>query len=201
MNKVSWRRILQRAGHEFPNEGAPVPTQEPLQIRDGRNGYKPSTAPRRAEPGLLESELKRALDRAAQREHEAKAAGTPPGWEPIFMARELNPAPRGAGMLKEVPRKAPLPAVNIEAPEKKRSGSGARNILAISLSVAVVGVALQQIGTQWNRSRGGGGVLAVPEAADAGSALQAGTAADDTQLAYGRRATRWPRPRKPGQGP
>ncbi len=31
MNKVSWRRILQRAGHEFPNEGG----ASVVQMREG----------------------------------------------------------------------------------------------------------------------------------------------------------------------
>jgi hypothetical protein len=84
--------------------------------------------------------------------------------------------------------------VPLQEPNKKRSGAGTRNILAISLSVAVVGIALQQIGTQWNRSRSAGGVRAVPEAADSALPLQAGVATDETQLAYGVR----PAPEDPG---
>ena len=178
MDKVSWRRILQRAGHEFPDEGGAsvVQMRESSQIREApRTAWANYGAPPQAEPGELESELKRALNRAARREHESKAMGTPLGWEPIFMAQEMS-------------GKAPVPAPRpkIDAAGLKRAGSGGRNILAISLSAAVVGLAFQQISTQWNDSRMSNGVSAVPEAtASSASVLYAAASTNDAQSGYG----------------
>lgn len=80
-----------------------------------------------------------------------------------------------------------VPAPKADAVEIKRSGSGGRNILAISLSAAVVGLAFQQISTQWNESRGGNSVRAVPEGAATSSAsvLSAAGSANDAQSGYG----------------
>jgi hypothetical protein len=179
MNKVSWRRILQRAGHEFPNEGGAsvVQMRENSQIREApRTAWANYGAPPpHAETGELESELKRALNRAARREHESKAIGTPPGWEPIFIAQEMS-------------GRAPVPAPRpkTDAAGLKRASSGGRNILAISVSAAVVGLAFQQISTQWNDSRMSNGVSAVPEAtASSASVLYAAGSTNDAQSGYG----------------
>ena len=178
MNKVSWRRILQRAGHEFPNEGeaSVIQMREGSQLREApRAAWANYGAPPHAEPGGLESELKRALDRAARRKHESKAIGTPPGWEPIFMAQEMT-------------GKAALPAARpkTETAGLKRASSGGRNILAISVSAAVVGLAFQQISTQWNNSRISNGVSAVPEATTSpASVLYAAGSTNDAQTGYG----------------
>jgi hypothetical protein len=147
------------------------------------SGYNSAPPPRDAEDGVLESELKRALDRAGRREHDTRATGTPPGWEPIFMAREISGNARAMGdNAREMSVRASLPAIS-----PKRASSGGRNILAISLSAAVVGLAFQQISTQWNQSRtGGNGVRAVPEATTSSAAsLYADLIADNTQSGYG----------------
>jgi hypothetical protein len=180
MNKVSWRRILQRAGHEFPNERRASVTQmrEGSQTRENpRAGWGAPLHPSDPGAGVLESELKRALDRAARRDSESKAAatGTPPGWEPIFMAQEVT----GKAL-------APAPRPRPDAAGLKRASSGGRNILAISVSAAVVGLAFQQISTQWNQSRISNGVSAVPEATtSSASVLYANGATNDSQSGYG----------------
>jgi hypothetical protein len=178
MTKVSWRRILQRAGHEFPNGGgAVIQMREGSQIRENpqaaRDNYG-ARPPHDVGPGGLESELKRALDRAARREHESKAMGTPPGWEPIFMAQEMS----GKAL-------SPSPRPKVPAAVPKRISSSSRNILAISLSAAVIGLAFQQISTQWNESRTSNGISAVPEATSAASILYSGGSTNDTQWGYG----------------
>lgn len=182
MNKVSWRRILQRAGHEFPSDrgGAVIQMREGSQIRehasDDWDSYSAPVHPGDAGAGVLESELKRALDRAARRDQGPKAAVTPPGWEPIFMAQELG-------------GKAP-PPVAVPKPDGvgfRRPSSGGRNLLAISLSAVVVGLAFQQISAQWSESRtGGNGVSAVPEVVSgSATALYADASASDDQSGYG----------------
>jgi hypothetical protein len=171
MNKVSWRRILQRAGHEYPDDGGEAVVQIGESPWGGRSGYN-APFPQHAESGMLESELKRALDRATRRGDQPKAAVTPPGWDPIFMAGEI-----GGNAL----------TTRVEVPSRKRAGSGGRNILAISLSAAVVGLAFQQISAQWNESRAGGtGIRVVPAATtNPASLLYAGTATRDAQSGYG----------------
>ena len=178
MNKVSWRRILQRAGHEIPNDGggAVIQMREGSQKRENpRAGW--GAPPLHGEAGGdgLESELKRALDRAARRDNESKAIGTPPGWEPIFMAQEVS---------GKAPPPAPRPRTEVAT--LKRASSGSRNILAISLSAAVVGFAFQQISAQWNESRTSSGVSVVPEATtSSASVLYSGGSTHDSQTGYG----------------
>jgi hypothetical protein len=88
--------------------------------------------------GELESELRRALQRAQ------KAAGPEPdqpAWDPIFMAQEL----------RHTPPAVPV-AMYPEMQQAKPRGTSntTRNIIAMSLSAAVVGIAVHQFG-------GGGG--------------------------------------------
>jgi hypothetical protein len=186
MNKVSWRRILQRAGHEFPDEtgAAIIPMQDAHRL--ARHG---SRSPGEPKAGVLESELKRTLDRAARRGHETKATRTLPGWEPVFMTRDTSGPARGTGgELREISGQAPLPAVRIKPEPAKRSNSGGgRNILAICLSAAVVGIAYQQISTEWNQSRAiGSGIGAAPEGRNRpANALFSGASIDDSQAGYG----------------
>jgi hypothetical protein len=164
---------LQRAGHEFPSDGGAAVVQ--MREPGARGNFAPPPPQGRNGAGGgsgLESELARALNRAARRDHE-QPMSTPPGWEPIFMAQELSPKPAPAAN----PRARPVPA----APQK-RTSSGARNILAISLSAAVVGIALQQIGTQWNDGRD---VSATEPETSTAALLYAGTRTSESRSAYG----------------
>ncbi|WP_088346190.1 MULTISPECIES: hypothetical protein [Rhodomicrobium] len=150
MNQVSWRRILQRAGSDYPGEGggSVINMQERMPERRSP-APAPVRAPRPQGPGGdLEDELKRALDRAQRQQREARPAAPPPGWDPIFIA----PEPPAARPAAQMPSRRPAPAPQAPAPTK-RAGSGARNVIAISMSIAVIGLAIQQIGTQWNQSR------------------------------------------------
>jgi hypothetical protein len=142
MTKVSWKRILQRAGNEFPSTGHEI-AERPRQQATVR---RPLPASRAAEPpslvaGELETELRRALQR-----QQGSPAREKQEWDPIFMAQELRNEP-----LMPVPYEA-----YNSAPPKKR-GVTTRNILAVSLSAVVVGFAVQQIGDSWRDSNGGGG--------------------------------------------
>jgi len=106
--------------------------------RSGRGAVSPNL-----KAGELESELRRALRRAQK---PSPSEPQKPAFDPIFMAQELRPQPS-----------ASLPMVGQRSAPAKPRGSAMRNILAISLSAAVVGVAIQQIGQQWGTSGGGGG--------------------------------------------
>ncbi len=91
-------------------------------------------------------------------------------------------------MAQEMTGKAALPAPRpkTETAGLKRASSGGRNILAISVSAAVVGLAFQQISTQWNNSRISNGVSAVPEATTSpASVLYAAGSTYDAQSGYG----------------
>lgn len=171
MNQVSWRRILQRAGSDFPGDDAAAVIH--LQDR-----APPPRSPVRASgmqasgSGDLESELKRALDRAARQQREPRPAGPPPGWDPKFIASQ----PTGRA-LATVQSRAKPQAVPRSPYPAKRAASGARNVLAISLSVAVIGVAFHQIGTQWTLSRDSDQQL--PREINTATVLHAGTAQSD----------------------
>jgi TPR repeat protein len=91
--------------------------------------------------GELETELRRALHRQQGPEPRQQ-----PEWDPIFQAQEL----RSDALM-------PVPYGEYNRPQVKRRGSTARNILAVSLSAVVVGLAVQQIGYQWRDSNTGGG--------------------------------------------
>lgn len=173
MNKVSWKRILQRAGHESPGEGATA-----MHMQGGaamqRNTYGVPPVDE-AGAGILENELKRALNRASRRES-GQSMNAPPAWEPIFQAQELT-TPSVPQANKGRTKTPPA------APPRKQSGSGARNMLAISLSAAVVGIAFQQISVQWSESRSAGQGIAAnePEISSAAMLYAAPSARDASQ--------------------
>ena len=93
------------------------------------NGVTTRSPPHgRPEAGVLESELKRALDRAARRETETKAIGTPPGWEPIFMARGMSGnAARETASRREISGRAPLPVVTRENAQARAAATSSRS--------------------------------------------------------------------------
>lgn len=141
MTKVSWKRILQRAGNDFPphHGGRAFPeTARPQQ--------QAARPPRPTEPpsviaGELETELRRALQRSQMghgREPEAQA------WDQGFVAREVRHTPPA------------VPVANyreLEARNRSASG-GTRNLIVASLSAAVIGFGAYQIG--WGGGGGGG---------------------------------------------
>jgi hypothetical protein len=154
MNQVPWRRILERAGDtgdEAPGErGASV-----INLRDHAPDRQNRRRPVEPESSDLESELKRALDRAQRSERELEALRGPP---PRNSARTAAPEPRSAPMLR--PDLAMQRQVGLPLPPPKKKASGARNFLAVSLSTAVIGFAIYQIGGQWEDMSNG------PEAAN-----------------------------------
>jgi hypothetical protein len=147
MTKVSWKRILQRAGNDLPDHGCPFAESAPLHA-----GHRGGPQPIRDEPaqssvaGELESELRRAL----QRSQDAGADVQPqPAYEPIFAEREIPPAPVPVPVRRAPDHRA--------AEAQQRRGGGMRNVVAITLSMAVVGFAYQQMSDMWRSGGGGGG--------------------------------------------
>jgi hypothetical protein len=138
MNQASWRRILQRAGDEAPSEGAAI-----INMQDHVPGGRRGRAPQELEPDAddLDYQLSRALDRAARRHRTAGKPNQPP----IAPLTARNP------YVSMQPVPVPLPPHGAKKP-----GSGVRNVVAISLSVAVVGLAFHQISSQWSESRNSG---------------------------------------------
>ena len=139
MNQASWRRILQRAGDEAPSDGAAIINMQD-HVPGGRRGRTPQEV--EPDPEDLDYQLSRALDRAARRH---RAAGKP-NQPPIAPLTARNP------YVSMQPVPVPLPPHGAKKP-----GSGVRNVVAISLSVAVVGLAFHQISSQWSESRNSGG--------------------------------------------
>jgi hypothetical protein len=136
MNQASWRRILQRAGDELPGEGAAI-----INMQDHARRARHPQEPDEGDTASLDYELTRALDRAGRRN---RVPGQP-SVSPSAPLTARNPYVS----MQPVPMVLPPQGV-------KKSGSGARNVVAISLSVAVVGLAFHQISSQWSESRSTG---------------------------------------------
>ncbi|HEY7645706.1 MAG TPA: hypothetical protein VH858_11775 [Hyphomicrobiales bacterium] len=112
-------------------------------MQDHVPGGRRGRTPQELEPDAddLDYQLSRALDRAARRH---RAAGKP-NQPPIAPLTARNP------YVSMQPVPVPLPPHGAKKP-----GSGVRNVVAISLSVAVVGLAFHQISSQWSESRNSG---------------------------------------------
>lgn len=157
MNQVSWSRILQRVESEEPEEaGAAV-----INLRDHAPQWRQNRhGTRRHAPGGadLEGELQRALNRASQRGRERGFATMPSPHETIFpeenqpVHRREQPARHRTALRDAGPQALAVRA--FAPPPAKTSGSGAKNLLAISLSIAVIGFAFHQINNQWLEANG-----------------------------------------------
>jgi hypothetical protein len=159
MNQVPWRRILERAGDEAPGDrGASV-----INLRDHASDRQQARREAPAEDSDLESELKRALDRANRKEREQSAVSPMPRGDQQSGRLRAPPLQRSAPMLRPDMAMHQQPLVLPPAAQKK-SGSGARNLLAISLSAAVIGFAFYQLGNQWSEFNGGQQVDVSPPA-------------------------------------
>lgn len=149
MTKVSWRRILQRAGNDLPLD-SPLPLSHPkslsLALRRAAHASDNTTI----RPGELENELRRALRHVRQdpppgQRHADRNAPVP--------VRQPHRKPRSAPS----PKTQAVPAPKTQAVPAPRRGGAIRNMLAISLSAAIIAIAVQQIGQQWRSPGGGGG--------------------------------------------
>ncbi len=144
MTKVSWKRILQRAGNDLPNHGRPHP--ERPRVQQLPRGPRPVDRGGEA-PGMIAGELEGELRRALQRaQRSSNSESQDPAWDPIFVAQELRHTP---------------PAVPVasypDMQAKRRSGSMTRNFIAASLSVAIVGIGVHQLTDRFGGGGGGGG--------------------------------------------
>ena len=143
MTKVSWKRILQRAGNDLPpHHGRSYPESARPQQPVARQ-------PRASEPpsliaGELETELRRALQRS-----QAAVGSETDSWDPVYVAREVRHTPPA------------VPVTNYrELEARNRGGAGkssARNVIAASLSAAVIGFGAYQFGIGFGGGGGGGG--------------------------------------------
>lgn len=141
MTKVSWRRILQRAGNDLAVENAPLPLRHPNSL---------SLAMQRAARFSSAPDI-----RAAERETELRGPLHEKLEHPAFDAQPAEwdapiPVP-----LRRAPQ-AVLPVAMQAAPTPRRS-SAVRSLFAIFLSSAIIAIAVQQIGYQWRSSNAGGG--------------------------------------------
>lgn len=163
MNQVPWRRILERAEGEPPSEGGAaiinLHDHAPGRLRSRRNERHADV------PGDLEAELKQALNRHERDKHgrgRGMPAAPPARWDPADDER--------AGRMRVPPQRS---VARTQKPA--RSDSGRRNLLALTLSVAVIALAIHQISGQWSAAQHGG--------ADADNATHAGAADRTDRLA------------------
>jgi hypothetical protein len=145
MTKVSWKRILQRAGNDLPSNSRPFAEHPHLQPVP-RVGPRPVALDDGPAPvaGELESELRRALQRAKSTSGHEPAQQ---GWDPIFMAQEL----------RQREPVTPVPTAHYMQSRSPSRSKTTRNLIAASLSAMVVGFAVHQFGGMWQDSEGDGG--------------------------------------------
>src|SRR5262249_6369215 len=74
------------------------------------------------------------------------------GWEPIYMAQEM----RHGHTVSAVPV-AGYPEMQAQQAKRRGGSAMARNIIALSLTAAVIGIGIQQIGFGGGGGGGGGG--------------------------------------------
>jgi hypothetical protein len=201
MNQLSWRRILERAGDEGPgsNGGTVVNLHEARQERPPQR----SRAERRpAENTGFEAELKRALDRTEFDGREFVSPARQPRNGPPFpteappgqirVPQQRNPRMRPAAPKVKSPPPQP-------ARQQKAGGSGARNLLAISLSAVVIGIAFYQIGNEWKKVNGVDTAQEIPERfAPAVAAISREPVAEAERTSFGLRPSTAPE-RESGQ--
>ena len=141
MNQVPWRRILERAEGGPPGDGGAaiinLHDHAPDRYRNGRRPARHTAA-----PGDLEAELKQAVQRSERDKYERGAAAAPARWDPAYDER--------AGRMRVPPQRSAA-----RAHRPARSG-GRRNLLALTLSVAVIALAFYQISGQWSVVQNGG---------------------------------------------
>ncbi len=147
MNQASWSHILRRADDEDPEEsGAAI-----IRLQDHAPHWpknRPGTLPPSAESSGLENDLQKALSRASRRAEERA---------PLEVShRSAAPArPHRAEIEKRQPglRRGPNPGPRAVAQSQKSvphtKKSGAKNLLAVSLTIAIIGFALHELNTQW----------------------------------------------------
>lgn len=149
MTKVSWKRILQRAGNDLPGHARQV-QERPRMHSVPRSVPAPDNGNPSMIAGELETELRRALQRA---QNGGDSDAEQPGWDPIFVAREV----------RHTPPAVPVANYRHEAPRQQRSsnsnsgGTSTRTIVAASISAVMVGFIAYNVGFPIGGGGGGGG--------------------------------------------
>lgn len=171
MNQVSWSRILQNA----ENEGSAEADRSVVRLQD----HLPNLRQKQDQAGYQEaqkSSLEDELQAALRREHRKKERQQPSRnqqRERKFAAQHQSfPAPEHSTNQGSARNHEDHFYLNEAAPSRRKSGSGAKNMLAILVSIAVVGFAFYQINTQWLNANqdapagtlGGAGPSATPQA-------------------------------------
>ncbi|MGF1622929.1 MAG: hypothetical protein ACFCUR_20255 [Rhodomicrobiaceae bacterium] len=156
---------MERAGDEGPgnNGGTVVNLHEARQERPSHRGR---AEPRPAESAGFEDELKRALDRTQFDGREFVAPARQPRNRPTYpteappgqirVPQQPNPRMRAAAPKVKIPPAQP-------ATQQQAGRSGAKNLLAISLSAVVIGIAFYQIGNEWKKVNGIETAQEIPE--------------------------------------
>ena len=166
MTQLSWRRILERAGDEGPggNGGTVVNLEDAREGKTqdrGRSNRSRSERSERRPPDNFdfEDELKRTLGRNQYVAQEFVAPARQPRNGPTY-PRNAGPGQirvpqqRNPGLQYPSAKPKRPPAGLQPARQQKAKRSGARNLLAISLSAIVIGFAFYQLGDEWREANG-----------------------------------------------
>ncbi len=159
MNQVPWRRILQRAANDEPGEGGAAI----INLYDHAPDRMPPrhrTPPPIEDSVNLEGELQRALTRAQQKATHLRASSPQPQPHPDWGQPVFGSADQPNRVHSPRPRTAPIAArqrmLAVPTPTAQAAkSSGARNLMAISISLAVIGLAFHQISNQWEAAQTG----------------------------------------------
>jgi hypothetical protein len=167
MNDVSWKRILEQADSRQPFD------PEPEAPRTAARAHAPERSPQQnVDWSNLEAEL-------ARTKHRDEPAATGSRARAMRQQRRPSPGQHATQLKMRMAHVSPNDAPHSQ-PQQHSDGkpSGARNLIAITLSVAVVGYAGYQLSERMPQTGADSEVLTAQHAnnaayADAGSALTA----------------------------
>lgn len=168
MTQVSWRRILERAEGGAPvvnlHDRAPGPRDDP----PARKQDEPAAKEYAGAAFDLESQLEQAMRRRKPERLERDATGRRAEREPVNDKGDTAHVQTQRTQRRHPPHRTPPPVppqksarthTRTHVPpqrnplmvrqDAKKLGKGGRNLLAVTLSLAVIGLAVYQIRTQW----------------------------------------------------
>ena len=164
MNDVSWRRILEQADSKHPfgdDQDLPNSSEHASSHGESRQDVDWSN---------LEAELSRATQPSAKPQP-ARPRRPSPGQHATQLKMRMEQA-----SAKEV---SPVP----EPQAKPARSSGARNLIAISLSLAVVAFAVHQLSESLPETGAGADEAATPQSAGTASFVSAASGEDEAEAA------------------
>jgi len=178
MNQVPWRRILERVDDESQDDavsGMRDPAVEPRHESHGADHPRRENRDFEAE---LFGALNQSYDDGPPRRQRQPAPHARPQQRTVVKAEGPTarmPVPQRRDGRTQVPAKKRAQTAHAPHQGKRTKGSGVKDMLAISLSIVVVGVAVYQINNEWRKVNG---VESSSDRADAAKPVAAAVSSD-----------------------